>query len=112
MPGSNACEGKGSELRSWADPMRSANLPIGVNKILPRFGADDMPSQLIHIPSWPRWAALSLLFLSFITVTYERAKARNTSNALDQDLDLTLGLKIRHFEALSDGYHHPLLPAL
>ena len=30
----------------------------------------------------------------------------------DQDLDLTLGLKIRHFEALSDGYHHPLLPAL
>ena len=58
------------------------------------------------------WATYGLLFLIFVTITYEHSKAWNNPNKGDQDLDLTLGLKIRHFEALSDGYHHPLLPAL
>lgn len=61
---------------------------------------------------WQVWAAFVLLFLVFLAVTYANSKAWNNPNRGDQDLDLTLGLKIRHFEALSDGYHHPLLPAL
>jgi Dolichyl-phosphate-mannose-protein mannosyltransferase len=82
-----------------------------------------MPSELaletthMHVPparlpSWQGWVAYSLLFLIFVTITYEHSKAWNQPNKGDQDLDLTLGLKIRNFEALSDGYHHPLLPAL
>ena len=58
------------------------------------------------------WATYGLLFLIVVTITYEHSKAWNNPNKGDQDLDLTLGLNIRHFEALSDGYHHPLLPAL
>ncbi len=64
------------------------------------------------MPSVRVWAAYGLLFLIFVTITYEHSKAWNNPNKGDQDLDLTLGLNIRHFEALSDGYHHPLLPAL
>jgi hypothetical protein len=64
------------------------------------------------MPSLRVWATYGLLFLIFVTITYEHSKAWNNPNKGDQDLDLTLGLKIRHFEALSDGYHHPLLPAL
>jgi hypothetical protein len=64
------------------------------------------------IPSWRFWTAAGLLFLIFVTVTYDHSKAWNNPNKGDQDLDLILGLKIRHFEALSDGYHHPLLAAL
>ena len=71
-----------------------------------------MHSPLAHTPSWPTWVAYGLLFLIFVTITYDHSKAWNNPNRGDQDLDLTLGLKIRHFEALSDGYHHPLLPAL
>ena len=71
-----------------------------------------MHSPPAHTPSWPTWAAYGLLFLIFVTITYDHSKAWNNPNRGDQDLDLTLGLKIRHFEALSDGYHHPLLPAL
>jgi hypothetical protein len=71
----------------------------------------------MHVPlaptrSWQVWGAYVLLFLIFVTITYDHSKAWNNPNRGDQDLDLTLGLKIRHFEALSDGYHHPLLPAL
>ncbi|HXH08918.1 MAG TPA: hypothetical protein VNP04_04005 [Alphaproteobacteria bacterium] len=62
--------------------------------------------------SWQVWVAFTLLFLIFFTITYDHSKAWNNPNRGDQDLDLNLGLKIRHFEALSDGYHHPLLPAL
>jgi hypothetical protein len=62
--------------------------------------------------SWQTWAVYGLLFLIFVTITYDHSKAWNNPNRGDQDLDLVLGLKIRHFEALSDGYHHPLLPAL
>ncbi len=62
--------------------------------------------------SKPTAAALILLFLVFLTVTYDHSKKWRNPNRGDQDLDLTLGLKIRQFEALSDGYHHPLLPAL
>ena len=61
---------------------------------------------------WLVAAAFTLLFLVFITITYDHSKKWNNPNRGDQDLDLTLGLKIRHFQALSDGYHHPLLPAL
>jgi hypothetical protein len=61
---------------------------------------------------WQGWAAFIPLFLTFLTITYDHSKAWNNLNRGDQDRDLTLGLKIRHFEALSDGYHHPLLPAL
>jgi hypothetical protein len=57
------------------------------------------------------WTTYGLLFLVFVTITYEHSKAWNNPNKGDQDLDLRLGLQIRHFEALSDGYHHPLLPA-
>jgi hypothetical protein len=71
-----------------------------------------MHSPLAHTSSWRTWGAYGLLFLSFVTITYDHSKAWNNPNRGDQDLDLTLGLKIRHFEALSDGYHHPLLPAL
>jgi hypothetical protein len=71
-----------------------------------------MHSQPARTPSWQTWAAFSLLFLVFVTITYDHSKAWNNPNRGDQDLDLTLGLKIRHFEALNDGYHHPLLPAL
>jgi hypothetical protein len=71
-----------------------------------------MHSQPAHTPAWQTWAAFALLFLIFVTITYDHSKAWNNPNRGDQDLDLTLGLKIRHFEALSDGYHHPLLPAL
>src|SRR5918992_3205495 len=71
-----------------------------------------MPSTPVQMPSWQTWALYGLLFLIFVTSTYDHSKAWNTPNRGDQDLDLTLGLKIRHFEALSDGYHHPLLPAL
>jgi Dolichyl-phosphate-mannose-protein mannosyltransferase len=62
--------------------------------------------------SWQIWAVFGLLFLIFVTITYDHSKAWNNPNRGDQDLDLILGLKIRCFEALSDGYHHPLLPAL
>jgi hypothetical protein len=65
-----------------------------------------------RLPSLQGWVAYSLLFLIFVTITYEHSKTWNQPNKGDQDLDLTLGLKIRNFEALSDGYHHPLLPAL
>jgi hypothetical protein len=65
-----------------------------------------------HPPAWQVWTAFALLFLIFVTITYDHSKDWNNPNRGDQDLDLTLGLKIRHFEALSDGYHHPLLPAL
>jgi hypothetical protein len=68
------------------------------------------PSARPHY--WQVLAAFALLFLIFLTITYDHSKAWNNPNRGDQDLDLTLGLKIRHFEALSDGYHHPLLPAL
>jgi hypothetical protein len=71
-----------------------------------------MSKQSAHALPWQGWAALILLFLTFLTITYDHSKAWNNPNRGDQDLDLTLGLKIRHFEALSDGYHHPLLPAL
>jgi hypothetical protein len=71
-----------------------------------------MDSQSPHIPSWQAWTAYGLLFLIFVTITYDHSKAWNNPNKGDQDLDLVLGLKIRHFEALSDGYHHPLLAAL
>ena len=71
-----------------------------------------MHSPLARTPSWQTWGAYGLLFLIFVTITYDHSKAWNNPNRGDQDLDLTLGLKIRHFEALSDGYHHPLLPAL
>jgi hypothetical protein len=71
-----------------------------------------MHAPLASTPSWQTWGAYALLFLIFVTITYDHSKAWNNPNRGDQDLDLTLGLKIRHFEALSDGYHHPLLPAL
>jgi hypothetical protein len=71
-----------------------------------------MPSQSAHRLSWQTWAVYGLVFLIFVTITYDHSKAWNNPNRGDQDLDLVLGLKIRHFEALSDGYHHPLLPAL
>jgi hypothetical protein len=71
-----------------------------------------MPSMPVQTPSWQKWAIYGLLFLIFVTITYDHSKTWNHPNRGDQDLDLTLGLKIRHFEALSDGYHHPLLPAL
>ena len=71
-----------------------------------------MRSPTVRTPSWQIWGAYILLFLIFVTITYDHSKAWNNPNRGDQDLDLTLGLKIRHFEALSDGYHHPLLPAL
>src|SRR5262245_36034870 len=71
-----------------------------------------MHSQPPRTRSVQTWAAYGLLFLIFVTITYDHSKAWNALNRGDQDLDLTLGLKIRHFEALSDGYHHPLLPAL
>lgn len=66
-------------------------------------------------PQRSRWricGAFGLLFLIFMTITYDHSKEWKNPNRGDQDLDLTLGLKIRHLEALSDGYHHPLLPAL
>jgi hypothetical protein len=66
----------------------------------------------VGMPSLRLWATYGLLFLIFVTITYQHSKAWNHPNQGDQDLDLTLGLKIRHFEVLSDGYHHPLLPAL
>jgi hypothetical protein len=62
--------------------------------------------------SWQVWTAFALLFLVFLTITYDHSKEWQNPNRGDQDLDLILGLKIRHFEALSDGYHHPLLPSL
>jgi hypothetical protein len=71
-----------------------------------------MPSQPPRTPSWQMWTAFGMLFLSFLTITYDHSKAWNNPNKGDQDLDLTLGLKIRQFESLTDGYHHPLLPAL
>ena len=71
-----------------------------------------MHSPLARTPSWQIWGAYGLLFLIFVTTTYDHSKAWNNPNRGDQDLDLILGLKIRHFEDLSDGYHHPLLPAL
>jgi hypothetical protein len=71
-----------------------------------------MHSQLRRVRSLQTAAAYGLLFLIFVTITYDHSKAWNQPNKGDQDLDLSLGLKIRHFEALSDGYHHPLLPAL
>jgi hypothetical protein len=71
-----------------------------------------MHSPLARASSWQTLGAYGLLFLIFVTITYDHSKAWNNPNRGDQDLDLTLGLKIRHFEALSDGYHHPLLPAL
>jgi hypothetical protein len=71
-----------------------------------------MPTPSVRPSSWQVWAAFALLFLIFFTITYDHSKAWNNPNRGDQDLDLVLGLKIRHFEALSDGYHHPLLPAL
>jgi hypothetical protein len=71
-----------------------------------------MPSQPRRTPSWQRWTAFGMLFLIFLTITYDHSKAWKNPNKGDQDLDLTLGLKIRRFESLSDGYHHPLLPAL
>ena len=71
-----------------------------------------MPSPSVQTRSWQTCAVYGLLFLIFMTITYDHSKAWNNPNRGDQDLDLTLGLKIRHFEALSDGYHHPLLPAL
>src|SRR5262245_56043919 len=71
-----------------------------------------MHSLIARTPAWQTWGAYGLLFLIFVTITYDHSKAWNNPNRGDQDLDLTLGLKIRHFEALSDGYHHPLLPAL
>jgi hypothetical protein len=71
-----------------------------------------MHSPLARTPAWQAWGAYGLLFLIFVTITYDHSKAWNNPNRGDQDLDLTLGLKIRHVEALSDGYHHPLLPAL
>jgi hypothetical protein len=71
-----------------------------------------MHSPPARTPSWPTLAAFGLLFLIFLTITYDHSKAWNTPNKGDQDLDLSLGLRIRQFEALSDGYHHPLLPAL
>jgi hypothetical protein len=71
-----------------------------------------MPSPRARTPSWQLWGAYGLLFLTFVTITYDHAKAWNNPNRGDQDLDLILGLKIRNLEALSDGYHHPLLPAL
>ncbi|HSF33036.1 MAG TPA: glycosyltransferase family 39 protein [Candidatus Tectomicrobia bacterium] len=71
-----------------------------------------MDSQSVPIPSWQVWAVHGLLFLIFVTITYDHSKAWNNPNEGDQDLDLVLGLKIRHFEALTDGYHHPLLAAL
>jgi hypothetical protein len=64
------------------------------------------------MPSLRIWATYTLLFLIFVSSTYEHSKAWNNPNKGDQNLDLVLGLKLRHFEALSDGYHHPLLPAL
>jgi hypothetical protein len=66
----------------------------------------------VGMPTLRLWATYGLLFLIFVTITYQHSKAWNNPNKGDQDLDLTLGLKIRHLEALSDGYHHPLLPAL
>jgi hypothetical protein len=71
-----------------------------------------MHSPAASMPSLRVWISYSLLFLIFVTITYEHSKAWNNPNKGDQDLDLTLGLQIRNFEALSDGYHHPLLPAL
>jgi hypothetical protein len=68
-----------------------------------------LPAQT---PSWQTYTAFGLLFLIFLTITYDHSKDWNNPNKGDQDLDLSLGLKIRHFDALSDGYHHPLLPAL
>jgi hypothetical protein len=71
-----------------------------------------MQSHSEGTTTWSAWIALTLLFLIFVTITYDHSKLWNNPNRGDQDLDLTLGLKIRHGEALSDGYHHPLLPAL
>jgi hypothetical protein len=71
-----------------------------------------MDVQLECTLTRPVWVAFTLLFLIFMTITYDHSKLWNNPNRGDQDLDLTLGLKIRQFEALSDGYHHPLLPAL
>lgn len=71
-----------------------------------------MTTSSVRLPCWQVWTAFAFLFLIFLTITYDHSKAWNNPNRGDQDLDLTLGLKIRHFEALSDGYHHPLLPAL
>jgi hypothetical protein len=71
-----------------------------------------MPQRSAHALPWQGWAAFILLFLTFLTITYDHSKAWNNPNRGDQDLDLTLGFKVRHFKALSDGYHHPLLPAL
>jgi hypothetical protein len=62
--------------------------------------------------SWSTFALFFSLFLLFLTVTYDHSKSWNNPNKGDQDLDLTLGLRIKQFEALSDGYHHPLFPAL
>jgi hypothetical protein len=71
-----------------------------------------MPVLSLRGLSWQTWSAFALLFLIFITITYDHSKDWNNPNRGDQDLDLTLGLKIKNFEALSDGYHHPLLPFL
>lgn len=57
-------------------------------------------------------APLLLLFLIFITLTYDHSKAWNALNRSDQSADLQLGIQIRHFQVLSDGNRHPLLPAL
>jgi Dolichyl-phosphate-mannose-protein mannosyltransferase len=71
-----------------------------------------MDSQSPYLASWQTWTAFALLFLIFVTITYDHSKAWSNPNKGDQNLDLVLGLKIRHFQALSDGYHHPLLAAL
>jgi hypothetical protein len=71
-----------------------------------------MHSHPERTSAWPVWAAFMILFLIFATITYDHSKLWNNPNRGDQDLDLRLGLRIRHFEALSDGYHHPLLPTL
>lgn len=44
-----------------------------------------MHSPLVHTPSWPTWVAYGLLFLIFLTITYDHSKAWNNLNRGDQD---------------------------
>jgi hypothetical protein len=99
-------------LQSYGSMARPASVPVASILSYTVLENSDMPSQPPRTPSWQMWIAFGMLFLSFLTITYDHSKAWNNPNKGDQDLDLTLGLKIRQFESLTDGYHHPLLPAL
>jgi hypothetical protein len=54
-----------------------------------------MPSPPLQTPSWQTCVIYGLLFLIFVTITYDYSKAWNNPNRGDQDVDLTLGLKTR-----------------